>query len=155
MGNVENITPYLEPIRKVVTVRRTPSEAFEIFTARLATWWPLARYSIHEQDAVSCGIEPRVGGEVYEVAKDGTRARWGVVLAWEPPTRLVLSWHPGRSPETAQEVEVRFVAVPEGTRVELEHRDWAKLGDRARQARANYEGGWAEVLDRRYVEACA
>jgi uncharacterized protein YndB with AHSA1/START domain len=138
-----------------VIVKRSPAEAFEIFTARMASWWPLARYSIHEEETASCGIEPRVGGEIYEVAKDGSRARWGQVLSWEPPSRFVMSWHPGRAPETAQKVEVRFVGVPEGTRVELEHSDWTKLGEGAEETRTGYAGGWAVVFDHCYVEACA
>jgi uncharacterized protein YndB with AHSA1/START domain len=155
MGHVESTQPDLQPIRKSVIVKRSPAEAFEIFTARIASWWPVDRYSIHGGETASCGIEPRVGGEVYEVAKDGTRAPWGQVLAWEPPSRFVMSWHPGRARETAQKVEVRFVRVPEGTRVELEHRDWAKLGELAEKTRERYDGGWAVVFDVCYGEACA
>lgn len=154
MGNVERIEAYLEPVRRSVIVGRSPAEAFEIFTARLGTWWPHAKFSIHQAAAASCAMEPRVGGEIDEVAQDGKRERWGKVLVWEPPRRLVMSWHPGDDPETAQKVEVRFTPVAGGTRVDLEHRDWAKLGNRARDAMQSYEGGWAIVLDRCYVEAC-
>jgi hypothetical protein len=155
MGSVEDIGPYLEPIRKSVVVRRTPREAFEIFTARLSTWWPAHQFSIHQADTVHCAIEPRVGGRIYEVARNGEQGVWGSVLVWEPPDRFVMSWHPGNPAETAQEVEVRFVAVAGGTRVELEHRDWTRLGAAAAETRSTYEGGWAFVFDRCYVEACA
>ena len=137
MGSVENIGPYIAPLRKSVVVRRAPAEAFEIFTGRLASWWPLSRYSIFQADAVTCAIEPRVGGEVFETSSDGARGTWGTVLVWEPPQRFAMSWHPGREAATAQEVEVRFVPVAEGTRVELEHR------------------GWAVVFERLYAEACS
>lgn len=155
MGSVESITPYLEPIRKTVTVPRTPAEAFEIFTARFSTWWPLGTYSIHQKEAATCAIEPRVGGEIYEVSKSGARCAWGSVLAWEPPHRVVLHWHPGRDPATAQEVELRFVAVTSGTRVELEHRGWAKLGAAAAETRESYDGGWETVLGKIFVAACS
>jgi uncharacterized protein YndB with AHSA1/START domain len=155
MSNVESIQPYLEPLRKEVVVRRTPQEAFEVFTTKLASWWPLHMFSIYQADAVTCGIEPRVGGDVFEVGKDGARGLWGTVLLWEPPHRFAMTWHPGHDPATAQEVEVRFTAIPDGTRVELTHRGWAKLGAAAKETREVYEGGWATVFDVCFVEACS
>lgn len=155
MENVESLLPYLEPIRKSVSVPRPPAEAFEIFTARFDSWWPLSTYSIHRADAASCGIEPRVGGEVYEIAKSGARATWGSVLTWDPPRRLVLLWHPGRDPRTAQELELRFVPVAQGTRVELEHRGWAKLGKDAAETRTSYAEGWDAVLEKHFAARCS
>ena len=155
MGSVEKIAPYLEPVRKSVTVQRTPAEAFEIFTARLGTWWPLAQFSIHQADSATCGIEPRVGGSIYEVAKNGERCVWGTVLSWDPPRGFSMTWHPGREPDTAQEVELRFAAVPGGTRVDLEHRGWEKYGTEAKEAREGYDGGWATVFEQLYVAACS
>lgn len=154
MAEIRSAEEQLAPVRKSIVVRRTPEEAFEIFTGRIGTWWPLAKFSIHQADAVTCAIEPRVGGKVEEVSKNGERATWGTVRAWEPAKRFVMSWHPGSDPETPTEVEVRFTEVPEGTRVELEHRDWIKLGARAEQTRGGYDQGWVEVFERRYAEAC-
>ncbi len=154
MADVRNIAPYLEPLRRSVVVRRKPEEAFEIFTARLATWWPYTTYSIHQEETVTCAVEPRVGGQIYEVSKAGERGIWGTVIAWEPPRRFAMTWHPGRAADTAQEVEVRFVQVPDGTRVELEHRGWEKLGAEAEESRTSYDGGWAHVFDVAFAEAC-
>jgi uncharacterized protein YndB with AHSA1/START domain len=150
--SVEPIAPYLEPLRLSVRVPRPPAEAFELFTAGLARWWPLATHSISQAHAASCVIEPRVGGAVYEVDRDGTRHPWGQVRAWDPPRRLVLFWHPGRPQEQGQEVEVRFEPEGAATRVELEHRDWQKLGAEAAQGRESYGRGWATVVQK-YVEA--
>jgi uncharacterized protein YndB with AHSA1/START domain len=91
---------------------------------------------------------------VYEAGADGVRAGWGRVLAWEPPRRLLLSWHPGRPEAQAQEVEVLFVADGTGTRVELEHRDWQKLAGEAESVRGDYAEGWAGVMQR-YARATA
>jgi uncharacterized protein YndB with AHSA1/START domain len=154
MNRIESIGPYLEPLRKSVTVRRTPAEAFEIFTNGFSGWWPTRQFSIHLEETATCGIEPRIGGEIFEVSNAGRREVWGTVIVWEPPHRIAMTWHPGRDPSSAQEVELRFVAVPEGTRVELEHRGWTKLGERAKEARTSYEEGWVMVFERCYVEAC-
>ena len=154
MASIRDSTPFIEPIRKSVVVRRTPAEAFEIFTARLASWWPYTRFSIHQAETATCGIEPRVGGEVFELSKRGERATWGRILEWDPPRRFTMSWHPGQPSDTAQVVELRFTPVAEGTRVDLEHRDWARRPDAA-EARKNYDGGWATVFEQCYVEAIA
>jgi uncharacterized protein YndB with AHSA1/START domain len=155
MTRVDPIEPYFQPLRRSAIVARPPAEAFAIFTERFGEWWPRDRFSIHQVDALSCGLEPRPGGEIFECARDGSRHVWGTILTWDPPRRLVASWHPGQPVESAQELEVRFVAVPEGTRVELEHRGWQKLGADAAETRTSYEGGWAVVLGRCYVEACS
>jgi uncharacterized protein YndB with AHSA1/START domain len=138
---------FFEPIRKSVVVPGTPAETFALFTA-IGTWWPLAGYSVFRERAVSCGIEPRAGGALYEVRDDGERCVWGRVLDWSPPDRLVLSWHPGLPAEDAQQVEVRFTEVAGGTRVDLEHREWAALAERASRIRGRYEPGWSAILGR-------
>jgi uncharacterized protein YndB with AHSA1/START domain len=153
-SNVEPIEPYLEPLCKSVTVSCSVEHAFEVFTGRIGSWWPLAQYSVGQDRARDCAIEPKVGGEVYEVRDDGERAPWGRVLAWEPPRRFAMTWHPGREADTAQEVEVRFEDTAEGTRVQLEHRGWAVLGEKARETRESYSGGWDHVFGECFAAAC-
>jgi uncharacterized protein YndB with AHSA1/START domain len=137
----------IEPVRATVEVRRGIEEAFRVFTAEIASWWPVAGHSVEPEMVEAVVLEDRVGGRLYERWRDGGEADWGRVLAWEPPTRLLLAWSP--NPDRARtEVEVRFVAVEaDHTRVELEHRGWERLGDLAAQARAGYDGGWPGVLD--------
>ena len=61
--------------------------------------------------------------------------------------------HPGYAAgQPATEVEVRFRARGGATVVELEHRGWERLGERAEEARASYSTGWVGVLDR-YAQA--
>jgi uncharacterized protein YndB with AHSA1/START domain len=76
-----------------------------------------------------------------------------MLLVFEEPSRLVFTWHPGMPPATATEVEVRFVPTGDQTRVDVEHRHWEKLGDRAAFVRGLYEGGWPGVLDRLVARA--
>lgn len=49
----------------------------------------------------------------------------GVVSVWERGARLVFGWRQAAfTPDMNTEVEVRFEAVGEGTRVTVEHRGW-------------------------------
>jgi uncharacterized protein YndB with AHSA1/START domain len=124
------------------------SDAFRIFTEEIHTWWPLAKYSIQQDKAEHCVFEPRMGGQLYEEDAEGRKHVWGTVREWDPPHRVVFTWHPGREAETAQEVEIHFRQSGTGTRVVLEHRDWEVLGEEAAQTRASYDSGWEEVLSR-------
>ncbi|MCH7664038.1 MAG: hypothetical protein IH859_09260 [Chloroflexi bacterium] len=58
----------------------------------------------------------------------------------------MMSWHPGRGEETAQELEILFEADGDSTRLELIHRDWKILGDKAAETREGYITGWDIVL---------
>ena len=136
-------------IRKSLTVAAPVERAFEVFTERIGSWWPLEHYSIGGDQVEAVVIDQREGGRVYERSKDGSEAEWADVLAWEPPNRLVLRWRVNpKSPAT--EVEVHFSPEGEGmTRVELEHRGWEAFTDEAlTTSRAGYSEGWDLVLGR-------
>jgi uncharacterized protein YndB with AHSA1/START domain len=138
----------IEPVRVAVDVRRGLEEAFRVFTAEITTWWPVEGHSVEPDKVAAVVLEDRVGGRLYERWHDGGEADWGRVLAWEPPTRLLLAWSPNPERPAPTEVEVRFLAVEAGrTRVELEHRGWERLGELAAQARDSYRDGWPTVLD--------
>lgn len=91
-------------------------------------------------------MEERVGGRIVERYAGGRETTWGTVTHWDAPRRVTFTWHPGHSPETAGEVDVTFHAVAEGTRVELVHTGWERLGDKAAAARRAYNMGWPFVL---------
>ena len=146
------------PVRRSVTVEASVERAFEVFTAQFGRWWP-APHKIGRSALKTATIEPKVGGRWYEVGEDGSECQWGDVLAWEPPSRILLAWRIGTdwrfNPALLTEVEVRFVAVEAGiTRVELEHRLLENMGEGAAVARASYEseGGWSSILSG-FVEA--
>jgi len=144
----------LEPIQQSVSVSKPPPVAFRVFTEQIGRWWPLPRFSVSQARAVGCVIQPHEGGEVYELRDDGVRIPWGRVIAWDPPSRLVLSWFPDRDPAVAQEVEVRFLPEGSGTRVELVHRGWERLGPDAQTVRDRYAGGWPAVLEAHFATWC-
>jgi uncharacterized protein YndB with AHSA1/START domain len=141
-------------IEKSITVAAPVDRAFRVFTAELGSWWPLASKSVSQKDAETVIVEPRVGGRVVERARGGEEHLWGEVLVWEPSSRFAFSWHPGRAPETAQEVDVRFTAEGETTRVDLEHRGWESLVGPGGEIPSHFDTGWdaALVLYRELVE---
>ena len=101
---------------------------------------------------MDCAIEPRVGGRVFERAADGRETSWGTVPAYDPPYRLAFSWVVQLPAEQAQLVEIRFAAEDRGTRVELTHSGWEKLGDAAAGRRERYDRGWGRIFERCFVD---
>jgi uncharacterized protein YndB with AHSA1/START domain len=153
-----NPAPQVEkvaPIRKSVVVRRKPEEAFSIFTERFASWWPNKTHSMFKDGSASVALEPRKGGKLYEISSSGERQEWGTIVSWDPPRGFVTTWHPGMDPANPTELEIRFTAVPEGTRVDLEHRNWEKLGAKAAESREGYDKGWVAVFEESFVKGCA
>ena len=137
----------LEPIVKERTVSLDPKRAFELFTSRIGEWWPLATHSIGGKADAAVRFDPVVGGRVVETLPDGTEYAWADVLAWDPPERFVLSWHPQPSPLAASTLEVVFRPVPEGTALRLEHRGWEEFGQsEGDEMREGYTSGWEIVL---------
>lgn len=139
-------TMVIEAVRKTVTVDCTVEEAFRIFTADAQSWWPTDSHSIHGDEVTEIVFEEREGGEVYEVSATGEKGHWATVVAWDPPSRLVLAWNILDRDPLATELEVRFVAESERTRVELEHRGWEALAEDAAERRDSYDTGWDHVL---------
>ena len=143
------------PIRMSLVVPLPVAEAFDLFTAEIGSWWPMETHSVGREAAQTCRFEGGEGGVLVEIGDDGSRHVWGTVLVWEPPARVRLTWHPGREPDSAQDLEVRFVAEGGATRVELVHGGWERLGPAADLARERYAGGWQHVFAARFGEAAA
>jgi uncharacterized protein YndB with AHSA1/START domain len=143
-------------VRKSIVVARPPEVAFRAFTEGVAGWWPAQTHSVGEDRVETVVFESGPGGRFYERLDDGTETEWGRITEWNPPHRLAYTWYPGRGPETAQVIEVRFEPEDGGTLVSLEQRGWEALGDDGEEIRANYDsqGGWELVLGR-YADAVA
>ena len=143
----------LGTVNRSVTVNASPERAFEVFTAGFSSWWPIESHHIGEKMAVEVFIEPRAGGRWFERDADGGECNWGFVIAWEPPHRVVLSWHLTHEyefdpdPRNASEIEIRFTPQGDATLVELEHRGFEKhaRGARTREA-VGGSGGWGDLL---------
>jgi uncharacterized protein YndB with AHSA1/START domain len=144
----------IAPVRKSVVVQATPEKAFAVFTDGINRWWPKT-HGIGASPIKESIIEPFVGGRWYTPCEDGTETVVGHVRIWEPGKRFVMSWEisanwkPDSRVQFASEVEVRFVADGAGrTRVELEHRNFERMGAAAGEKMRNgVDGGWPGLLE--------
>jgi uncharacterized protein YndB with AHSA1/START domain len=142
----------IAPVHKTLRVACPVEHAFATFTDRIGDWWPLPTHSLGEDSFESVRFEPGGDGRLIERLADGTETVWGYVLDWDPPNRVRFSWHPGKDctrtrVDEATEVEVTFAPEGDGTRVELVHSGWERLGERALEGRASYDSGWDPVLE--------
>jgi uncharacterized protein YndB with AHSA1/START domain len=150
MGASEAVGAGIAPIVQTVEVKAPPAQAFEIFTGQMGRWWPQGR-TIAGTPHVAIVIEPREDGRWYERDAEGNECQWGKVLAWEPPSRLLLGWQINTQwaydAEFLTELELTFTPTPRGgTLVRLEHRDLERFGaDVARHAES-LRGGWPRYL---------
>ena len=149
-------------VQSEIVVDAPIERAFTVFTEGIGSWFP-AEYNLLGVDIAERVFEPRVGGQVYDRGVDGSECRWGRVLTYEPPNRVVFSWDISpqwqiqSDPEKTSEVEVRFIAEGPGrTRVELEHRNLDRHLDGWEALRAGVDStdGWPLYL-RRYAELIA
>ena len=132
------------PVVRAVHVRRSPTDAFRLFTEDIGAWWPMDTHSVY-------GATGRVsveGDEIVERSADGERSVWAEIVESSAPRLLVMTWHAGHDAATATRVEVTFAPDGDGTRVELTHTGWEVLGERAEEARQSYDTGWVPVLER-------
>jgi len=140
-------------VRTSIVVDAPIERTFAVFTEQMITWWSPDHHLLG--DVKEMVFEPRVGGNIYDRAADGTECRWARVLAYDPPTRLVFSWDINTRWELetdldkTSEVEVRFDAEsPARTRVELEHRNIDRHGDgwEGMRAAVGADDGWPAGL---------
>jgi len=140
------------PVNRSVVVKADVERSFAAFTGRMGRWWPRT-HSIGSTPLADVIVEPRVGGRWYERGAEGAECEWGKVLAWDPPGRLILAWQLDANwkydPALVLEVEITFTALQGGmTRVDLEHRNLERYGDKAAAVRdmIGSDNGWMGIL---------
>lgn len=125
-----------------------PGTAFEVFTDEIDSWYQRGPYSWRYPDrAVGIRFEPHVDGRLLEVhdRATGEGFAFGKVLVWEPGARLVFAdLVSSEPPNPLTEVEVRFEAAGDGTRVTLEHRGLDRLPPDVAAQKRMY--GWQTTL---------
>ena len=143
-------------VRRQILVNAPIAEAFKVFTERFGDFKP-REHNLLQAAIAETVFEPRVGGNIYDRAVDGSECRWARILVFEPPDRVVFSWDISprwqveTNPDFTSEVEVRFFAeTPERTRVELEHRNLDRHGAGWESVRegVDTDAGWPLYLQR-------
>ena len=129
-------------IVKEVVVPCPPERAFDLFTARIHSWWPMATHSVGGASSAMLTLDHAA---IIEQLEDGTECTWGTVTVWQPPTRVAFTWHPGADPDDHTEVSVDFAPIPGGTQVRLRHSGWERLRASTSMLE-NYRSGWDVVL---------
>jgi hypothetical protein len=130
------------------------AEAFDTWTKRISTWWPVEQTRSREL-GTTVVIEPQVGGRIFERTATGEEHDWGAVTVWRRPECFGYSWHITSRPEEATHVEVRFTEVHDRTtRITSEHTGFEALGRRGPQSR-DANGRYWEALIPSYVAAFA
>ena len=140
-------------VRSSIEVAAPPAHAFEVFTAGIDRWWTRAHH-VQSGELKEIGVDPVVGGRMWEENDAGEVCTWGRVLAWEPPGLFAFSWLIGPDwgvplPDAAgSRVTVTFTPVAAGTRVDLVHDRLDAHGPGWEGVRAGVgsDGGWPAGL---------
>lgn len=146
-----------DPIRKTVTVPLRPDEAFDVFTRDLFHWWPMDTHSLSAAKGAlptAVTVEPREGGQIMETLPDGSTAPWGRVTTWDRGRAFGVLWHVGRDEAQATDLDLVFTPTDTGTRVDLTHGGFDRLGKEATAMAENYTTGWDHVLGACYGGHC-
>ena len=155
-----NRTIQIAPVRKSVVVEASAARAFEVFTAGIDRWWPKS-HGIGSTPLRESVVEPFVGGRWYTRHEDGSDVVVGHVLVWNPGECFAVTWEINSEFKSdprvafASEVEVRFISESDGrTRVELEHRNFERMGAaNGEKMRGAVDGGWPGLLELFSAEA--
>ena len=142
-------------VKKSIIVNASLEHAFDVFTAGFDSWWPRSHH-IGKSPMKQAIIEMRRRRALLHEQEDGTDCDWGQILEWDPPHRFVMAWQIthewGYQPDLSKssEVEIRFTAQPGGgTRVDLEHRHFERMGPEGDTMRVGVggPGGWPGLLE--------
>jgi uncharacterized protein YndB with AHSA1/START domain len=103
-----------------------PIRVFDAFTGEIGQWWvqsPL--FWLTPGGDGTLRFEPGEGGRLVTTLADGTEFEIGRITVWQPGERLALTWRQATfSAGQSTELDVRFEAVGDGTRVTVQHRGW-------------------------------
>lgn len=130
-------------IEQSILLPLKPTQAFDLFTLQISAWWPPERRHLNDANSQLFLLED---GRFFERASDGTELDLGRVRVWDAPRRIVLDFYMGTDAAHPTEVEIRFEAEGDATRVCVRHgpRDSsAALWD---QRAAVFERAWRSVL---------
>lgn len=134
-----------EPLRFAFDVACSVEHAFRVWTAGIGSWWP-ADHSVSGEPGLTVVLEPGEDGRIFERTSDGAEHQWGEITVWEPPHHLGYRWYLRADRADATDVSIRFLSSESGTRVEIEHDGWERLGARGGAWRERNHQGWTTLL---------
>lgn len=119
-------------VHVALRVSANPLRAFQAFTDEIALWWQPSRlFQLTPGGDGRLAFEPGVNGRLLTTLANGEKFEIGRISIWEPGKRLVFTWRPASfTPEQSTEVEIRFEAVGDETRISVEHRAWDTIPQR-------------------------
>lgn len=140
-------------VRTSVDVTVGPEIAFDVFTGSIDRWWN-REHHVLSGALKEVGVDPEVGGRMWEENDAGEVCTWGRVLTWDPPRTFAFSWLITTAfgvPEpdaVGSRVTVTFTPTTSGTQVTLVHDQLEAHGPGWENMRdgVGSEGGWPAGL---------
>ena len=132
-----------EPLQFLTSLDCAASHAFNVFTQKINVWWPPGHRRFEGSELF---LEPKIGGQFFERAQDGTVAILGAVFECAPPDRICFTWNPGKISGPTR-VTVSFTQEGSRTQVAVLHEEGdADLGAHWETRAALFKKGWNTVL---------
>jgi uncharacterized protein YndB with AHSA1/START domain len=156
------ITDPADSVTVSAYTKASPDRAFQVFTAEIGSWWNPGHHVLPGPHK-AMGVDPYVGGRLWDENLAGEICVWGRVLVWQPGEVFAFAWLVGtdwtiQQPDTpASRVTVTFSPEDGGSRVTLVHDEISAHGPgwEGIMAGVGSPGGWpaglttfAEVADR-------
>lgn len=140
-------------VRTSLEVTAPPERAYAVFTEGIDRWWTRAHH-VQSGELKQIGLDPRVGGRMWEENVAGDVCAWGRVLTWDPPREFAFSWLIGPDwgipavDAAGSRVTVTFTPTAAGTLVQLVHDRLDVHGPGWESVRdgVGSEGGWPAGL---------
>jgi uncharacterized protein YndB with AHSA1/START domain len=140
-------------VRSTVDVTVAPDVAFDVFTRGIDRWWN-REHHVQSGALKEIGVDPEVGGRLWEENDAGEVCTWGHVLTWDPPRTFAFSWLIGTdfgvpAPDAiGSRVTVNFTPTASGTQVTLVHDQLDVHGPGWQNMRdgVGSDGGWPGLL---------
>lgn len=134
-------------IEQEIAIKAPRERVFDALVGDISAWWG-APY-LRSEATTAIIVEPKIGGRMFERWGDEEGALWGHVTYVERPVRLELVGQIAMAGAIHGHLSYTLEAKGQGTLLKLSH--WA-VGDLPDTVKANFEAGWADLLNVRLRE---
>ncbi|MBV8442636.1 MAG: SRPBCC domain-containing protein [Hyphomicrobiales bacterium] len=110
-------------------VKASQERAFDVFVRQIGLWWrPNGLFRFTSGPPGRMAFEPWLDGRLTETDTEGRAFEIGRITTFAPGERLAFTWRQASfAPDQMTEVDVRFEAVGDETRVTVTHSGWDRL----------------------------